>query len=760
MRSSTCACFVRILAIIGSGALVLHSAGCKKKTAAVHAVPAPATNPVAASVIPVTAIAPMAIDSRAVDEALRKGCKYLYRSDRDGQWGPLGPLDAGGPRLGTKTALVLRALLESGETAQKPEITAALKPIVQASLISTQSIADRLRVGVKLPANAATKQLIKQDATSLLGTVSYKNNDWGFHPRAANSTEISLAASAQATTALSEAAERQIEIPSTYWKVTDASWRLLLDQELQKGPSVSPGGLSADDLKPLLRALDVLATTTEEIPFARADTKDAPADKLFDTALKQLESFYYDLYRGPGEFEAMELFSRIMRKRGKRVVDGHDWYHDGASLLLGIQRGDGSWGDGASDTAYAMLFLAQSRAPVLFNKLQYPASARNDRPAWNNHPRDLVHLTHWLSGQLELRFDWQVLNIDAPKQEWTTAPIVYISGNTVLNFTPDQRATLKWYIEQGGMIVGNADDNNVGFCHSFMKLGSQLFPQFEFRQLPQNHLIFNKFFPANKAGPTPVIHGLSNGVRELMILFPTDQGRFWQMDQFTGGRARPSAELAANLVLYATDRNFKFKEDLFPHPLDPFPILARTQGLRPLNDTDGLGSGVHLPPTIEASLKSATLAYISSDLDRAALPKFEALRDAIKLKHTQLNIDPVLLGKFTLQRYETAAVTARQFSSLGALERLEIKRFIETGGSLLVEAGKEPEKVPLIEAQLSKLFTNPKLTFGPKTPGDTFLPKTFEVRIARFEDRAVVIVNVHPSQSDEILERLLESRMK
>jgi len=760
MRPATCACFVRILAIIATAALVLHSAGCKKKPAAVQAVPAPATNP-AAQIVPVTAISPAtAIDSRAMDEALRKGRAYLYRCDRNGQWGPP---DARQPQIGTKTALVLRALLQAGEEPQGLKITAALKPMLTAPFTSTQAIADRLRLDMKLPLNAATKKLIKQDATSLLGSVSYKNDDWGFHPRVANSTEISLAASAQATTALAEAMECQIEIPSTYWHVTDKSWRLLLEQEVQKGPTVSPGGLSADDLKSLLRALDVLATTAEEVPSARADTKDAPADKLFDTALKQLESFYPDLYRGPGEFEAMELLSCIMRKRGKRVVAGHDWYHDGASLLLGIQRGDGSWGDGISDTAHAMLFLAESRAPVLFNKLQYASSSHNDRPAWNNHPRDLVHLTHWLSGQLERPFDWQVLNIDAPKQEWTTAPILYISGNTLLNFTQDQRDTLKWYIQQGGMIVGNADDNNVAFFHSFMKLGTQLFPQFEFRQLPPNHPVYNKLFPLNKAAPMPFIRGLSNGVRELMILLPFDQGRFWQMDQFAGSRARSCAELAANLVLYATDRNFKFKEDLFPHPLDPFPILAQTHASRPpINDAASLRASVRdrLPPIAEAPHKSATLAYITSDRDPATLPKFETLRDAITLNRGQLSIDPVLLGKFTLQRYETAAVTARQFSSLGALERLEIKRFIETGGSLLVEAWKEPEKVPLIETQLSKLFTDPKLTFGPRTPGDTLLPNKFEVRIGRYKDRGAVMINTHASQSDEILQRLLEARMK
>jgi hypothetical protein len=602
--------------------------------------------------------------------------------------------------------------------------------------------------------------LITRDASSLLSSVSYKNNDWGFHPRAAGATEISLPVSAGATTALSEASELQVEIPSTYWHVTDTSWRLLLEQELQKGPTISPGGLCADDLKPLLRALDVLATTAEETPSARADTKGPPSDKLLDSALKQLESHYTDLYRGPGEFEAVELFSRIMRHRGRRMVDGHDWYQDGATLLLGIQRGDGSWGDGVTDTAYAMLFLAKSRAPVLFNKLQYASSARDDRPTWNNRPRDLSHLTHWISNHLEQSFDWQVLSINAPQQEWTTAPIIYISGNTVLNFTPEQRARLKWYIEQGGTIVGNADDNNAGFSNSFMKLGQQLFPKFEFRQLPSDHLIFTTFFKPN---PEPPIRGLSNGVRELMILFPLDQGRYWQMDQFTGNRGQPAGEVAANLVLYATDKKFKFKEDLFPRPLGAVPILARTDDWRPLPaDTNGLRAAVrnHLPPLIEAPLRSTTLAYISSDLDPAALPKFEALREAIKSKHAQLNVDPVVLGKFTLQRYETAAITARQFSSLGALQRLEIKRFIETGGSLFIEAWKDPENVPAIEAQLSKLFTNPKLDFGPQTPGDTLLPSSFEVRIARYPDRAVIIINTHASQSDDILERLLQLQVK
>lgn len=765
MRRSCASCPVRIVAAIGLCAAVFLAPGCKRNSPIVATPGSQPSNGIAA--VPITTIKRVdnstSIDSEAVDNALSKARRLLYVSSPDGQWGAP---DAEDPHIGDKTALVLRALLKTGESHLQPEIIKSLAPLMQAQLYSTQSVADRLRLQVLLPVEGKNKQLIKRDAALLMSSIKFEAGKPALHAGSTKETRVSLPASAAATTALADASP-QIEVPIGYWKATEQAWHDILQRELFKGPTISPEGLCAVDLIPILRAMDVLVTADEQLQLNRGDGKTAPSDAVLAAALKQIEANYPAIFHGPGEYEAMNTFARIMRSRGQRFVGNRDWYQDAATMLLAIQRGDGSWGDGANDTAYAMLFLTRNRAPVLFNKLQYE-SAGGKLPSWNNHPKELSHLTGWISDQLERPFDWQVLNIDAPFEDWNTAPILYISGDTTPEFKPEQLAKIKQFIEQGGMVVGNADSNSVRFASSFMTIGSFLFPNYGFRDLPADHLLFNNLFNKRNWVVVPRVRALTNGVRELMILFPTDQAIAWQSGQFTGAKQLPSAQLAANIVLYATDRKFRFKEDRFRYRMNPASISAIARSYTPSIEAEALKRNIirsrdfpQPPPVPEAPLKVATLALIGVEADAAPVPDFASLRAAMLLKHGKVNVDPLVLGKWTLQRYDIASIAAGRFSALAPLQRLEIKRFIETGGTLFVDASANPEKVPAVEGQLARLFSEPKLTFGPQTPADTLIPNVEgPVRIGHYNNRAAVIVNAHSDQADAILQSLLEAHLK
>lgn len=45
-----------------------------------------------------------------------------------------------------------------------------------------------------------------------------------------------------------------------------------------------------------------------------------------------------------------------------RAPGAHDWYREGADLLLSLQRENGSWGDHV-ETAFAVLFLKRATSP-------------------------------------------------------------------------------------------------------------------------------------------------------------------------------------------------------------------------------------------------------------------------------------------------------------------------------------------------------------------------------------------------------------
>jgi hypothetical protein len=62
------------------------------------------------------------------------------------------------------------------------------------------------------------------------------------------------------------------------------------------------------------------------------------------------DQYYYFLY---GLERAGMLY-------GTEIMGAHKWYPEGAKVLIADQKADGSWGGGADDTCFAILFLKRA----------------------------------------------------------------------------------------------------------------------------------------------------------------------------------------------------------------------------------------------------------------------------------------------------------------------------------------------------------------------------------------------------------------
>ena len=267
-----------------------------------------------------------------------------------------------------------------------------------------------------------------------------------------------------------------------------------------------------------------------------------------------------------------------------------NWYEDGAEFLVANQRPDGSWGtDVIPDTCFALLFLVHGRAPLVFNKLEYdreprpPATEPSTQPTtqprrivgtgnWNQRPRDVANFVRWLGRMNERLLNWQIVNLHIDVDDLHDAPVLYIAGNQPLNFSDEQIAKLRQYVEQGGLILGNADCGSKEFADSFKALGAKLFARYEFRELPADHVIYtDQQFRRQAWKNPPVVLGLSNGSRELMLLIPeADPARAWQMQRYGG--QEELHDVAANVFLYAIDRrDLRFKGQTY--------IVRRNEGV-------------------------------------------------------------------------------------------------------------------------------------------------------------------------------------
>jgi hypothetical protein len=376
----------------------------------------------------------------------------------------------------------------------------------------------------------------------------------------------------------------------------------------------------------------------------------------------------------------------------------------------------------------------RGRAPIMMNKLQYALDAKaGERPAnanWNQRPRDCSNLTKWLGRQLEREINWQIVNLKGDVADLHDAPILYISGNQVLNFSAEDEAKLKQFVEQGGLIIGHADCSHLGFANSFKKLGTKLFGG-EFRDLPAGHVLYNSMYSKAKWKPLINVQGLSNGARELMLIIPTgDPARSWQT--YTVGGKESHFELMANAFMYMTEK----------------------KDLRYRGDTHVVKADATAAPA--ATIK---LARIEHGGNWNPEPGGWKRLDAVMRNDHGIAVaaETIKLGEGKLSGYKIAHLTTTGPFKLTDAQRAELKDFVSKGGTLIADAaGGTGEGAAALETELAPLgkidalppdhavFKNigvpaDEITFRPyaaKTIGNARGPR---LRAITIDDRPAVI---------------------
>ncbi len=246
-------------------------------------------------------------------------------------------------------------------------------------------------------------------------------------------------------------------------------------------------------------------------------------------------------------YHSLYLAQRVCMLTGRSRLGTQEISRKLASKLIEWQNQDGSWGSDDGDhvvsTALAFLTLDESIWRVDVSKLQYTVdiNGKSVEAHWNESPLDIDHLTRWMiheecgDGRC-----WQIVEMSQPVEELLDAPVLYISGNQVLHFSDSEMDKLHAYVNRGGMILGNADKGSAAFAASFQKVGSMLFPDFQFRNLrkaDRDHPIFTEQIYKNEPWvDKTTILAMSNGKREVMLLLPDDLARAWQVRDPNGSK--------------------------------------------------------------------------------------------------------------------------------------------------------------------------------------------------------------------------------
>lgn len=301
--------------------------------------------------------------------------------------------------------------------------------------------------------------------------------------------------------------------------------------------------------------------------------EDATLDRAFDWLTRS-----FSIRHNPGTdfWHSYYLYAleRVGRMTAHRFIGNHDWYREGAQLLVATQEFSGAWpadlefqkvADRNVSTSFSLMFLAKGRWPVVM------AHAKHE-PAddWNRHRGALANLVSHVEQRWERNLTHQVVDLaPASVEDLLESPVLYLSGRNAPQLTADDKRKLRAYVDRGGFLFAERCCGGDGFDTGFRALIREVFPEVEhqLQPLPPDHPVW---FADGAIDPDhlPELHGIDVGCRTGVIYCPSDPSAYWELDRLGRGSDMPDAlrtrfeaarQVGINVLTYATGRDVEFK---------------------------------------------------------------------------------------------------------------------------------------------------------------------------------------------------------
>jgi hypothetical protein len=588
--------------------------------------------------------------------ALERGTRALKKRQRqDGNW-----VQQQRP-AGGETCLVTLALLQAGEPVTLPSMRAALENVCQQQDEWVYVVALKIMALAKADAVKYRREI--ESATRWLIKAQTKGGLWSYDDRRENydhsNTQFALLG-------LHAAAEAGVDIPARTWK--RARTQLLRNQHKDGGWAYRNGGQSYGSMTAAGVADLIILGSSLAVPQERGFRNGAApgcgtykGSAALVNGLNWLgENFRVNQNPQHGSrwlYYWLYAVERCGILSGRRYIGEHDWYREGAAFLVHAQKTDGTWGSGLVDTAFAVLFLAKGHKPLLIQKLRW---SRDE--SWNPDRNDVKHLIAFIGDKLGQPTAWQVVDLDAPLEEWLAAPLLYFHGHTFPKWNAKQREKVREYVEQGGTLFAEACCGRKAFREGFERFVAETFPAVPLRELDAGHPVYGTFFDLEPAG----LMGMDVGCRTSIIYSPNDLSCLWEQGDIPVLSER-AFKLGTNIAAFAVGRQ----------------ALRDRLDVITLPEEEQVATG--LPP--EDALRLAQVVYDGDwRPDPQALVHFaEFLRDNVQLD-VVTRYRPVRLTDEELYTCPILFMTGHYRFELSQREIAGLVGHLRRGGFLLAEA--------------------------------------------------------------------------
>jgi hypothetical protein len=222
--------------------------------------------------------------------------------------------------------------------------------------------------------------------------------------------------------------------------------------------------------------------------------------------------------------------------------------------------------------------------PALIGKIQYgkmvvgvdEKGGKYTFRAWTHAVGDMKGLLRQVQKSLGLRYRGVELDLgsfsfsprEIPVLSPREIPVLYLSGRERFEFTPELRAKLRWYLQDGGTLLANASSGSEEYVKAFVQEINTIFPKKKMRPLEEDHPIFRCYHKLGGVeqraadgkyftGPV-MLMGINIGARTAVVFSPYDLACAWDHHTHDEGRRvwsrkhgpRDALRIGENIVTY------------------------------------------------------------------------------------------------------------------------------------------------------------------------------------------------------------------
>lgn len=542
-------------------------------------------------VVTPTPVVGQQIVAQDVQEAIQKGVDYLLARQRpDGSWSEW-LVQPGGV-----SALATLALLNAGVDPDQPAIQRPLAKIRSAIPTHTYVVALQTRVLCRTKSEddlATIRNRVRWLETKQIAA-GPRRGAWSYPTGIGDNSNTDFALDA-----LYEAERAGVAVNAATWRLAkqylessqnqDGSWGYHLGNP-GTGSMTTAGTasliLSDDRVSALYARIEgdqAISLYDSHSANDRIQRARVWIDRNFSITSnpgspRPLWHYYY-LY-------CLERFGRVA---GQPLIGGRDWYREGADYLVRHQdKRSGCW-EGLTPvedmpeitTSLALLFLCNGRRPVIVAKLRY-----GEGDDWNRHRHDAGNLTHCVGTRWKRDLNWQIVDLEsASVDDMARVPLLWLNGFQspwpASSVDQDVRAAkIRGYVERGGVLLAEPCSGSTEFDSGFRRLMRKAFPEPEhlLRALSPDHPIWSGEERV-AAGDMWPLQGIEFKGRTKVVYAPRDRDSrqpslswLWELSgcgfetpssDAVNAQLRAGLAIGANLLVYATNREFRGREFFF-----------------------------------------------------------------------------------------------------------------------------------------------------------------------------------------------------